>query len=129
MEQQAGTTTEYAARDGGGAENFGPAAERLTAAIADLDRRYGWSQTVRENPWPALAVAAGIGFALAETGLDRGARSATSEATRGIRSSASGLVETLATTATATVSQVIQGHLASLVTELKQAIGAPTAPR
>jgi len=127
METQTATAADDAAHDGGGAQDFGPAAERLTKAIADLDRRYGWSQTVKENPWPALAVAAGIGFALAETGLDRGARSATDEATQGIRTSASSLVDTLAAAATATVSQVIHGHLDTLVNELKRAIGAPAA--
>ncbi|HET9013093.1 MAG TPA: hypothetical protein VFN38_14805 [Gemmatimonadaceae bacterium] len=128
MEGQTNGATGQAAHDGA-ARDFGPAAERLTAAIGDLDRRYGWSKTVKENPWPALAVAAGVGFALAETGLDRGARQATSEATSGVRSSAAGLVETLAAAATATVSQAIHGQLEQLVNELKQAIGAPTTAR
>lgn len=128
MEGQTNGATGQAAH-GGAERDFGPAAERLTAAIGDLDRRYGWSQTVKDNPWPALAVAAGVGFALAETGLDRGARQATSEATSGVRSSATGLVETLAAAATATVSQAIHGQLEQLVNELKQAIGAPTTAR
>lgn len=128
MEGQTNGRTGYA-EAGGGSREFGPAAERLTAAISDLDRRYGWSQTVKDNPWPAIAVAAGIGFALAETGFDRGARAATSEATTGARSSAAGLLETLAAAATATVSQVVRGQLENLVDELKQAIGAPTPTR
>jgi len=132
MEGQTNGATGYAtdgASGDGVKRDFGPAAERLSAAIGDLDRRYGWSQTVKDNPWPAIAVAAGVGFALAESGLDRGARDATAEATSGVRSSASGLLETLAAAATQTVSQVIHGQLEGLVNELKQAIGAPTAPR
>ena len=129
MEGQSNGTTGYASSGDGAKRDFGPAAERLSAAIGSLDRRYGWSQTVKENPWPAIAVAAGVGFALAESGLDRGARNATSEATTGVRSSASGLLETLAAAATATVSQAIHGQLESLVNELKQAIGAPAASR
>ena len=128
MEGQSNGATGYASGDGT-KRDFGPAAERVSSAIADLDRRYGWSQTVKDNPWPAIAVAAGVGFALAESGLDRGAGAATAEATTGVRSSASGLLETLAAAATATVSQVINGQLESLVNELKEAIGAPTAAR
>jgi hypothetical protein len=133
-----GATTGYGAHAGAGngagggaatGQDFGPAAERLVAAIGDLDRRYGWSQTVKANPWPALAVAAGVGFALAETGFDRGANRATTQATSGLRSSASGLLETLAAAATTTVSQAVHGQLESLVNELKQAIGAPATPR
>jgi hypothetical protein len=133
MEGQSNGATGYASGDGakgdGVKRDFGPAAERLSAAIGDLDRRYGWSQTVKDNPWPAIAVAAGVGFALAESGLDRGARGATAEATTGVRSSASSLIETLAAAATQTVRQVIHGQLEGLVNELKQAIGAPTAAR
>ena len=95
MEGQSNGTTGYASGDGAKSD-FGPAAERLSAAFGSLDRRYGWSQTVKDNPWPAIAVAAGVGFALAESGFDRGAGSATAEATTGVRSSASGLFETLA---------------------------------
>lgn len=135
MEGQSNGATGYATSAGAGPSgdgakrDFGPAAERLSAAIGDLDRRYGWSQTVKDNPWPAIAVAAGVGFALAESGLDRGARDATTEATTGVRSSASGLLETLAAVATQTVSQVVHGQLEGLVNELKQAIGAPTPTR
>lgn len=128
MEGQSNGTTGYASGDGA-KRDFGPAAERLGAAIGSLDRRYGWSQTVKDNPWPAIAVAAGVGFALAESGLDRGAKAATAEATTGVRSSASGLLETLAAAATATVSQAIHGQLEGLVEELKRAIGAPTTAR
>ena len=124
-----GTTGPAGQRGGRVGQELGPAAQRLSAAISNLDRRYGWSQTVKDNPWPALAVAAGIGFALAETGLDRGAKAATSQATTGIKSSAATLVETLATAATATVTQAVYGHLNTLVDELKRAIGAPSPPR
>lgn len=114
---------------GGAGQGINQAAERLSAAVADLDRRYGVSQKIRENPWPALAIAAGVGYVLAETSLDRGAGSATSQATRGLKSSAASLVETLAAAATATVTQALHGQLDGLVAELKQAIGAPTPGR
>jgi hypothetical protein len=131
MEQQmGGTATDAGAAAGYGApgradgQGVDEAARRLSAVVADLDRRYGVSQKIRDNPWPALAIAAGVGYVLAETSLDRGTNSATSQATRGIMSSASSLVETLAAAATATVTQALHGQLDGLVTELKQAIGA-----
>ncbi|MFL5577828.1 MAG: hypothetical protein ACJ79S_17875 [Gemmatimonadaceae bacterium] len=114
---------------GDGSQGVNQAAERLSAVVADLDRRYGVSATIREHPWPALAIAAGVGYVLAGTSLDQGASSATAQATRGIKSSAGSLVETLAAAATATVTQALHGQLDGLVSELKQAIGAPPPGR
>ena len=111
------------------AEIDSQAAQRLSSALADLDRRYGVSDTIRAHPWPALALAAGVGFVLAETSLDQGAGTATSQATRGLKSSAGTLVDTLAAAATTTVTEALRGHLDGLVADLKQAIGAPTPPR
>jgi len=113
----------------GAAQDFGPAAERLTEALGDLDRRYQVTQRIKDHPWPAIAVAAGVGFALAESSLDRGASTATAEATSGIRSSASTLVDELAGAATGALSQMVHSQLQNLVDELKKAIGAPGARR
>ena len=129
MVQQTAGTESYTTTNRGAAQDLGPAAERLTEALGDLDRRYQVSQRIKDHPWPAIAVAAGIGYALAESSVDRGASSATAEATTGIRSSATTLIDELAGAATGALSQMVHGQLQNLVDELKQAIGAPTTKR
>jgi hypothetical protein len=56
--------------------------ERLTAPIVVVKDKLDVVQLVRENPWPSLAVAIGVGAAVAASGADRKAASAAVDASR-----------------------------------------------
>lgn len=55
---------------------------KFTAPVAAMQEKLDVVQLVRDHPWPALAVAVGVGAAIAASGADRKAATATAEATR-----------------------------------------------
>jgi ElaB/YqjD/DUF883 family membrane-anchored ribosome-binding protein len=52
---------------------------KFTEPAKAVARRLDVVQVVRDNPWPALAVAVGVGVAISTTGADRKAAAATVE--------------------------------------------------
>jgi hypothetical protein len=84
---------------------------------------------VRDNPWPALALAVGAGVLLSGSRADVKAAAATVTATKG----ASGRIGTVLDDLVAQVVQsfhgVIEQRIEGLANQVKQAIGAPVTPR
>jgi len=84
---------------------------------------------IRDNPWPALALAVGAGVVLSGSRADVKAAAATVTATRG----ASGRIGTVLDELVAQVVQsfhgVIEQRIEGIATQVKQAIGAPISPR
>jgi len=74
---------------------------KFTAPVNAAKEKLNVVQLVRDHPWPALAVAVGVGAAIAATGADRKAASATAAATR---RAAAASAETLKSAAKATAS-------------------------
>ena len=102
--------------------------ERMSSTIQELEQKLNVAQIVRDNPWPALAVAVGAGILLSGSRADVKAAAATVAATKGASSKVGvgldDLVATLMTTATA----ALHGQVDQWVGEIKNAIGAiPTA--
>ena len=106
---------------------------RISDTLQELEQKMNVSQIVKQNPWPALALAVGAGVLLSGSRADVKAATATAVATRGASSRIGTVLDDI-------VSQVMQGfHAAvetkieSLATDVKRAIGAPvmtsTAPR
>ena len=56
--------------------------ERMSGAIAELERKVDITQKVRDHPWAAVAVAFGAGVALSASRADVRAAQVTSQATR-----------------------------------------------
>jgi hypothetical protein len=102
---------------------------RISDTLEQLENKLNVTQMVRDNPWPALALAVGAGVILSGSRADVKAAAATVTATKG----ASGRIGTVLDDLVAQVVQsfhgVIEQRIEGLATQVKQAIGAPVAPR
>jgi hypothetical protein len=102
---------------------------RISDTLEQLENKLNVTQMVRDNPWPALALAVGAGVLLSGSRADVKAAAATVTATRG----ASGRIGTVLDDLVAQVVQsfhgVIEQRIDGLATQVKQAIGAPVTPR
>ena len=102
---------------------------RISDTLEQLENKLNVTQLVRDNPWPALALAVGAGVLLSGSRADVKAAAATVTATRG----ASGRIGTVLDDLVAQVVQsfhgVIEQRIEGLATQVKQAIGAPVTPR
>ena len=102
---------------------------RISDTLEQLENKLNVTQMVRDNPWPALALAVGAGVLLSGSRADVKAAAATVTATRG----ASGRIGTVLDELVAQVVQSFQGvieqRIDGLATQVKQAIGAPITPR
>lgn len=101
--------------------------ERMSDTIAQLEHKLNVMEIVRDHPWPALAVAAGAGFALANSSADVKAAAAAVKATDGASSKVGSLLDDLAASLIAGVSAALAQKVDGLVDELKTAIGAPSS--
>lgn len=99
---------------------------RISDTLEQLENKLNVTQMVRDNPWPALALAVGAGVLLSGSRADVKAAAATVTATKG----ASGRIGTVLDDLVAQVVQsfhgVIEQRIEGLATQVKQAIGAPT---
>jgi hypothetical protein len=102
---------------------------RISDTLEQLENKLNVTQMVRDNPWPALALAVGAGVLLSGSRADVKAAAATVTATKG----ASGRIGTVLDDLVAQVVQsfhgVIEQRIEGLATQVKQAIGAPVTPR
>jgi hypothetical protein len=102
---------------------------RISDTLEQLENKLNVTQMVRDNPWPALALAVGAGVLLSGSRADVKAAAATVTATKG----ASGRIGTVLDDLVAQVVQsfhgVIEQRIDGLATQVKQAIGAPVTPR
>ena len=102
---------------------------RISDTLEELERKLNVTQFVRDNPWPALAIAVGAGVVLSGSRADVKAAAATVTATKG----ASGRIGTVLDDLVAQVVQSFQGvveqRIEGLANQVKQAIGAPTTAR
>lgn len=99
--------------------------ERMSDTLAQLEHKLNVMEIVRDHPWPALAVAAGAGFALANSRADVKAAAAAVKATDGASSKVGSLLDDLAATLIGGVSTALSQRVDGLVSELKSALGAP----
>ena len=102
---------------------------RISDTLEQLENKLNVTQMVRDNPWPALALAVGAGVLLSGSRADVQAAAATVTATKG----ASGRIGTVLDDLVAQVVQsfhgVIEQRIEGLANQVKQAIGAPVTPR
>ena len=86
-------------------------------------------QVVRDNPWPSLALAVGAGVLLSGSSVDVKAAAATVTATKGASTKVGGVLDDLVATLVSGVHTAFEDRVNTWVSELKQAIGAPTTTR
>ncbi|HKH90837.1 MAG TPA: DUF3618 domain-containing protein [Gemmatimonadaceae bacterium] len=98
---------------------------RISDTLEQLENKLNVTQMVKDNPWPALALAVGAGVLLSGSRADVKAAAATVTATKG----ASGRIGTVLDDLVAQVVQsfhgVVEQRIEGLATQVKQAIGAP----
>ncbi len=101
--------------------------ERMTQTLAQLENKLNVMQIVRDHPWPAIALAVGAGIALSGSGADVKVAAATAAATKGSSRRIGNVLDELVANLMTGVHGALQDRVASMVDEIKGAIGAPTA--
>ena len=98
---------------------------RMSDTLQELEKKMNVAQIVKDNPWPALALAIGAGVMLSGSRADIKAAAATVTATRGASGRLGSVLDDL-------VSQVVQGfhgaiehRIESVAHDVRKAIVAP----
>ena len=99
--------------------------ERMSSTIEELEQKLNVAQIIRDHPWPALAVAFGAGVALSGSRADVKAAAATLAATQGASSKLGAALDDVVANLVGAVTGALHGHVDKLVSEIKDAIGAP----
>ena len=102
---------------------------RISDTLEQLEQKLNVTQLVRDNPWPALALAVGAGVLLSGSRADVKAAAATVTATRGASGRIGTVLDDLVAQLVQSVHGVIEQRIDGLATQVKQAIGAPVTPR
>jgi len=100
--------------------------ERMSTTLQQLEQKLNIMQVVRDNPWPALALAVGAGVLLSGSRTDVRAAAATVAATRGASSRVGNVLDDVVANLMTGLHDAFQTRITSLVDELKSSIGAPT---
>ncbi len=97
--------------------------ERMSGAIAELERKVDVSQKVKDHPWAAVAVAFSAGVALSASKADVKAAQVTSQATKDTGSklgiALDGVMAALIAGATQAFHSRIDGMVEEVVTSIK----------
>jgi hypothetical protein len=98
--------------------------ERMSDTLTQLEQKLNIMQVVKDNPWPALAVAVAAGALLAGSRSDVKAAAATVGATRGASNKVGELLDDAVATLVGGVHGAFQSKLESWVNDLKSSLGA-----
>ena len=100
--------------------------ERMSTTLAQLEQKLNVTQVVRDNPWPALALAFGAGVALSGSRTDVKAAAATVAATRGASTKLGTVLDDAVATVVTGLNEAFHSRLDMWVNELKTSLGAPS---
>ena len=95
---------------------------RMSTTIAQLEKKVDVAQKIRDNPWPALAIAFGAGLALSASGADRTIGSATADATQKTTSKVGSVLDDVLGTAVAGLVTAFRGRIDEAVHGMVQSI-------
>jgi hypothetical protein len=96
---------------------------RISDTLQELEHKMNVAQIVKDNPWPALALAVGAGVLLSGSKADVKAAAATAVATRGAGSRLSGVLDDIVAQVVAGFHGAIESRIEGLATDVKRAIG------
>jgi len=102
---------------------------RISDTLEQLENKLNVTQMIRDNPWPALALAVGAGVLLSGSRADVKAAAATVTATRGASGRIGTVLDDLVAQVVGSFHGVIEQRIEGIATQVKQAIGAPITPR
>ena len=103
--------------------------ERMSTTLQQLEQKLNIMQVVRDNPWPALALAVGAGVLLSGSRTDVKAAAATVAATKGASSKVGTVLDDVVANLVSGLHDAFQTRVTSLVDDLKSSIGAPVGQR
>jgi hypothetical protein len=99
---------------------------RISDTLQELEHKMNVTQIVKDNPWPALALAVGAGVLLSGTKADVKAAAATALATKGASSRVGGVLDELVAQVVGGFHGAIEARIENLANEVRKAIGTPT---
>ena len=102
---------------------------RISDTLQALEQKLNVAQIVKDNPWPALALAVGAGVLLSGSRADVKASAATLTATRGASSRLGTVLDDLVSQVVSGFHGAIEQKIEGLASEVKKAIGAPAGSR
>jgi Protein of unknown function (DUF3618) len=102
---------------------------RISDTLQELEHKMNVTQIVKDNPWPALALAMGAGVLLSGSKADVKAAAATAMATKGASSRVSGVLDALVAQVVGGFQGAIEARIEGLANDVKKAIGAPPRAR
>ena len=100
--------------------------ERMSGTLGAIEQKLNVVATLRDHPWPALAIAVGAGVLLSGSGADVKAAAATVAATRGSRNKMGAMLDDLVAQLMTGVQGALQQRVEGWVDELKSAVGGTT---
>ncbi len=99
---------------------------RISDTLQELEQKMNVAQIVKDNPWPALALAVGAGVLLSGSKADVKAAAATVVATKGASSRLGGVLDEIVSQVVSGFHGAIEQKIEGLAAEVKKAIGAPS---
>ena len=101
--------------------------ERMSTTLQQLENKLNVKQVVRDNPWPALAIAVGAGVLLSRSSTDVKAAAATVAATKGASSKVGTVLDEVVANLVGGLHEAFESRITTMVNDLKTAIGAPVS--
>ncbi|HET9011670.1 MAG TPA: DUF3618 domain-containing protein [Gemmatimonadaceae bacterium] len=98
---------------------------RISDTLQALEQKMNVAQIVKDNPWPALALAVGAGVLLSGSKADVKAAAATVVATKGASSRLGGVLDDIVAQVVAGFHGAIEQKIEGLAGDVRKAIGAP----
>ena len=102
--------------------------ERMSSTLQQLEQKLNVKQIVRDNPWPAIALAVGAGVLLSGSRTDVKAAATTVAATRGASTRVGGVLDDVVANLVSGLHDAFQSRVGSLVDDLKASLGVPSQP-
>ena len=97
--------------------------ERMSGTIGELEQKLNVRQLVRDHPWPALALAVGAGVLLSGSRADVKAAAATSEATRGARSTLGSALDDIIAQVVSAATEALQRQVDGALSGVRTMLG------
>ena len=98
---------------------------RMSDTLQELEQKMNVAQIVKNNPWPALALAVGAGYILSGSRADVKAAAATVTATRGASGRLGNVLDELVSQVVQAFHGAIEHRIETVAQDVRKAIVAP----
>ena len=102
---------------------------RMSNAISELEKKADIPQKIRDNPWPALAIAFGAGLALSASGADARAGRASVDAAQKTGSKLGAALDDVLATTVGGVAAAFQSRIDDALKDLVASIKGTTSQK